>query len=97
MLANRKIVKGMVCALANMRGGAGERRIWCDKTKQDNNERLLAFKFYNSKEADAVATQLIAALSANGYTNKVKRTSVEGDYNAWQSSGEYVRVKVIFE
>lgn len=96
MQANRKTVKGIVNTLANMTASGIYRRAWCDKTKAKDNERLLTFRFWDSKEADEVARRLQFTLETQGYTNKVKRTSVRSNYATYTEGGEYVRVKALF-
>lgn len=97
MFANRKLVKGIVKQLADMQSNGWERRTWCDKCVTDESMRYLTFKFYSAKEADIVAQALQLQLAQQGYTNKVRRTSVESDYWKRTSGGEYVRVKALFE
>lgn len=96
MLANKQTVKSIVATLANMQGSRWGRRTWCDKTKIDAAQRLLVFRFFSATEADTVAQKLQAALTAQGYTNTVKRTSVESNFMTKTEGGEYVRVRVLF-
>jgi hypothetical protein len=92
MLANVKTVKQFVKSVADMQSTGWERRIWQDRNKRDATLRNVAFRFWDSAEADAVAEQLTVMLFAAGYTNKVKRTSKQTDYISRTSGGEYVRV-----
>lgn len=92
MLANVKTVKQFVKSVADMRGQSYYRRIWQDTNKRDNTLRNLAFRFASAAEANKVAEQLTFMLFAAGYTNKVKRTSAEGNWATRSSGGEYVRV-----
>ena len=92
MLANVKTVKQFVKSVADMTGNGWERRIWQDKNKRDATLRNMAFRFWDSAEADKVAEQLTVILFAAGYTNVVKRTSKQSDYMSRTSGGEYVRI-----
>lgn len=92
MLANRQTVKSIVATLANMQC----MRTWCDKTKVNAAHRLLSFRFFDATEADTVAQKLQAELTAQGYTNTVKRTSVESNFMTKTEGGEYIRVRVLF-
>ena len=92
MLANVKTVKQFVKSVADMTGNGWERRIWQDKNKRDTTLRNMAFRFWDSAEADKVAEQLTVILFAAGYTNVVKRTSKQSDYMSRTSGGEYVRI-----
>lgn len=96
--ANRKEVRAIVETLTDMEGSSTYRRVWCDKTKNgDETMRLLAFRFWDAKEADRVAKALQDKLHFElGYGNKVRRTSVASDYMNRTEGGEYVRVKVLF-
>ena len=96
MQATTKQVKAIVQTLADMRGDGINRRIWADKAT-DTTKRNMAFKFWSAKEADEVARRLQFTLATQGYTNKVKRTSVDSDYMARTEGGEYVRVQAVFE
>ena len=97
MLANRKFVRNIVEQLADLTANMYYRRQWCDKTNVSDEQRLLTFRFWDAAQADNVAKQLQAALVANGYTNKVKRTSVKSNYATYTEGGEYVRVRVMFD
>jgi hypothetical protein len=90
MLANKDTVVNIVKALSDMRGSAYFRRIWNDKNRT-GTARYLTFKFWDAAEADRVADKLQKELAAEGYTNLVKRTSVE--FWSYAGGGEYVRVK----
>ena len=92
MLANVKTVKQFVKSVADMQSTGWERRIWQDKNKRDTTLRNMAFRFWDSAEADKVAEQLTVILFAAGYTNVVKRTSKQSDYMSRTSGGEYVRI-----
>lgn len=92
MLANVKTVKQFVKSVADMTGNGWERRIWQDKNKRDSTLRNMAFRFWDSAEADSVAETLTVMLFAAGYTNVVKRTSKQSDYTSRTSGGEYVRI-----
>jgi hypothetical protein len=94
MLANKNTVATIVKTLANMRGSAIERRYWSDKAK-DETKRNLTFKFYDKAEANTVAVKLQAALQSQGFKNKVKRTSVEGNVYTRNYGAEYVRVQTL--
>jgi hypothetical protein len=94
MLANKSFVRSIVNSIADMQGNSLYRRQWCDKTSVSDEERLLTFRFWNCTEADTVARGLQTALTAQGYTNKVKRTTVNSDMWARTEGGEYVRVRV---
>ena len=84
--------------LADMKGDGWYRRTWCDKVVGKDNERYLTFRFWDAKEADAVAKKLQDKLHFElGYGNVVRRTSVDSDYMSRTEGGEYVRVKVLFE
>ena len=93
MQATTKQVKAIVKQLADMQADGYNRRIWADKAV-DATKRNMAFRFWSSKEADTVARGLQTALTAQGYTNKVKRTTVNSDMWARTEGGEYVRVRV---
>ena len=97
MLANKATVKAFVDCFADMQGNGIYRRTWCDKTKVSDEQRLLTFRFWDKAEADTVAQRLQAVLNTGGWTNKVKRTSVETDWMGRSEGGEYVRVRVMFE
>ena len=84
MQATTKQVKTIVRTLADIQGGSLYRRVWADKAVNESM-RNMAFRFWSSKEA------------AQGYTNKVKRTSVRSDYATHTEGGEYVRVQALFE
>ena len=92
MLANVQTVKQIVKSAADMKGDGYNRRIWQDKNKRDKTLRNVAFRFFNSDEADKVAELLTVALFAAGYTNVVKRTSRASNYYERTLGGEYVRV-----
>lgn len=92
MLANVKTVKQFVKSVADMTGNGWERRIWQDKNKRDARLRNVAFRFWDSEEADKVAEQLTFILFAAGYTNVVKRTSKQHNWHTRSSGGEYVRI-----
>lgn len=97
MLANRQTVKSIVATLANMQCNSWHRRrTWCNKTNVNAAQRLLSFRFVDATEADTVAQKLQAALTAQGYTNTVKRTSVESNFMTKTEGGEYIRVRVLF-
>lgn len=96
MFANRKTVQGIVKQLADLTGSSLYRRSWCDMCKTDSTMRHLTFRFWSSAEADAVAQALQLQLAQQGYTNKVRRTSVDSDWATHSSGGEYVRVKALF-
>ena len=93
MQATTKQVKAIVNTLTDISGGGLYRRVWADKAV-DATKRNMAFRFWSSKEADTVARGLQTALTAQGYTNKVKRTTVNSDMWARTEGGEYVRVRV---
>ena len=93
MLANKSFVRSIVNSIADMQGNSIYRRQWCDKTVS-SEERLLTFRFWNSKEADTVAKRLQDTITACGYTNKVKRTDVDSSYATYTQGGHYVRVRV---
>ena len=96
--ANRKEVRAIVNSLADMRGDGLYKRTWCDKVPGSENERYLAFRFWDPEEADRVAKALQDKLHFElGYGNTVRRTSVDSDYMMRTEGGEYVRVKVLFE
>ena len=92
MLANVKTVKQFVKSVADMKSNGWERRIWQDRNKRDTTLRNVAFRFWDSEEADKVAEQLTVMLFAAGYTNVVKRTSKSSNYYERTSGGEYVRI-----
>ena len=92
MLANVKTVKQFVRSVADMKCNGWQRRIWQDKNKRDNTLRNVAFRFFDSAEADKVAEQLRVILFTAGYTNVVKRTSRDSDWMTRTEGGEYVRV-----
>lgn len=92
MLANVHTVKQIVKSAADMRSDGYNRRIWQDRNKKDATLRNVAFRFFDSDEADKVAELLTVALFAAGYTNVVKRTSKASDYYERTAGGEYVRV-----
>ncbi len=92
MLANVKTVKQFVKSVADMSSNGWQRRIWQDKNKRDKTLRNVAFRFFDDAEADKVAEQLTVMLFAAGYTNVVKRTSVDSDWMTRTEGGEYVRV-----
>ena len=96
MQATTKQVKAIVKQLADMQADGYNRRIWADKAV-DATKRNMAFRFWSAKEADTVARGLQTALTAQGYTNKVKRTTVNSDMWARTEGGEYVRVQAVFE
>ena len=92
MLANVKTVKQFVKSVADMTSNGWQRRIWQDKNKRDDTLRNVAFRFFDTAEADKVAEQLTVMLFAAGYANVVKRTSVDSDWMTRTEGGEYVRV-----
>ena len=92
MLANVQTVKQFVKSVTDMRSDGWQRRIWQDKNKRNNTLRNVAFRFWDSAEADKAAEQLRVMLFASGYTNVVKRTSKDSNYYERSSGGEYVRV-----
>jgi len=92
MLANVQTVKQFVKSVADMSSNGWERRIWQDRNKRDVTLRNVAFRFWDSAEADKAAEQLRVMLFAAGYTNVVKRTSKSSNYYERTSGGEYVRV-----
>ena len=92
MLANVQTVKQFVRSVADMSSNGWQRRIWQDKNKRDNTLRNVGFRFFDSAEADKVAEQLRVILFTAGYTNVVKRTSVDSDWMTRTEGGEYVRV-----
>ena len=92
MLANVKTVKQFVKSVADMSSNGWQRRIWQDKNKRDDTLRNVAFRFFDTVEADKVAEQLTVMLFAAGYANVVKRTSVDSDWMTRTEGGEYVRV-----
>ena len=94
MLANKGFVRSIVNSIADMQGNNIYRRQWCDKTSVSDEERLLTFRFWSCTEADTVAKRLQDTITACGYTNKVKRTTVNSDMWARTEGGEYVRVRV---
>ena len=96
MLATTKQVRFIVNTLANMRGDGYYRRVWADKAK-DTTKRNMAFRFFDSAEADKVAEQLQMCLRAQGYTNKVKRTDCVANYTQRTDGGYYVRVQAVFD
>lgn len=96
MLATTKQVRTVINTLTDMTADGMYRRAWADKAT-DTTKRNMAFRFWDAKEADAVASGLQTALTAFGYTNKVKRTSVRSDYMSRTEGGEYVRVQAVFE
>ena len=97
MLANRKAVRAIVQKLANLEGSGIYRRQWCDKTKVSSEQRLMTFRFWDPQEADEVAKRLQFTLKQQGYTNEVKRTSVDSSWETQTEGGEYVRVQAVFE
>lgn len=96
MQATTKQVKTIVRTLADIQGGSLYRRVWADKAVNESM-RNMAFRFWSSKEADTVAERLQKELAAQGYTNKVRRTSVRSNYAKHTEGGEYVRVQAVFE
>ena len=93
MLATTKIVR-LFARFINMKsfGYAGS---FTDKCKQDHSLRHVAFRLYSKAEADALAKELETMLFLAGYTNKVKRTSSECNWQLRVGGGEYVRVKAL--
>ena len=89
MLADKDFVRNIVYGLADMRGSIYTRRSWCDRNKRDKSLRYLTFKFYDSVEADRVAAKLQTELATAGYTNVVRRTSVN---EIAREHAEYVRL-----
>ena len=83
----RKLVRGLY---GKSFGYAGS---YTDMAK--DGSRLVAFRLHNVAEADALAESLQVALFAAGYTNKVKRTSSEGNSMRRAWGGEYVRVRAV--
>ncbi len=96
MLANVKTVRGIVQTLCNLEGSGLYRRQWADKAV-GATKRNMAFRFWDETEADTVAKRLQAQLTAQGYTNTVKRTDVDSDYMTRTEGGHYVRVQALFE
>ncbi len=92
MLANVQTVKQFVKSVADMKGQSYYRRIWQDKNKRDDTLRNVTFRFADAAEADVVAAKLTVMLFTSGYTNKVKRTTAESNWQTRSSGGEYVRV-----
>ena len=94
MLANKSFVRSIVNSIADMQGNNIYRRQWCDKTSVSDEERLLTFRFWSCTEADTVAKRLQDTITACGYTNKVKRTDVNSNWETRTEGGHYVRVRV---
>lgn len=70
---------------------------WCDRVPTSANERYLSFRFWDENEADKVAKKLRAKLVKRGFSNVVRRTSVDSNYETRTAGGEYVRLRVVFE
>ena len=73
---------------------------WTDMSKRvsfakDNGVRYVAFRLFNKADADRLAENLQLTLFAAGYTNKVRRTTVDSDWMTRNIGGEYVRVKAL--
>lgn len=96
MLATKKTVRAIVQTLANLEGGALYRRQWADRAK-DRTKVNMAFRFWDPQEADEVARRLQLTLKQQGYTNKVRRTSVDRSWETRAEGGEYVRVQAVAE
>lgn len=98
MQATTKQVKALVETLADLGSDAYNRRYWCDKTKNKASaKRYMAFRFWDSDEADKVADRLQITLTALGYTNTVRRSTVHCDWATRTAGGQYVRVVAVAE
>ena len=89
MLATTTTVRKMAKALYGQSWGyAGT---YTDKAA--DGTRLVAFKVCDKQTAEKLAADLQAALTAAGYTNAVKATRSDGDWNAYGC--DYVRVRAV--
>jgi len=93
MLATTKIVRQFARSINGRSFGyAGS---FTDKSKQDDGLRHVAFRLFSKREADKLAKELEVMLFVAGYTNKVKRTSSDCNWQLRVGGGEYVRVKAL--
>lgn len=98
MLATTKLVRKFARSING--GGFGYAGAYTDRGQRvsrthDDGMRHVAFRLHDKAAADRLARELEVALFLAGYTNKVKRTSSEGDAMRRNWGGEYVRVKAL--
>ena len=79
----------MVRADSDLSSYLGYRRVWADKSTKPNI-RNVAVRFWDADSADRAAAQLTARLTAEGYTNQVRRTSPSS-----RPESEYLRVQAV--
>ena len=96
MLATKKQIREIVQTLTDLQGDGLYRRQWADRAK-DRTKVNLAFRFWDAAEADRVWRTLHVKLRGLGYTNVVKRTTVESAWETHTQGGEYVRVQALAE